>query len=287
MIPQNIKSEIDKYKSRIPTDEELTTLLDLVNSTKLKGHQQEEVWDYFEKVQKEAEASLKAKEQETIEKQKRKEQEERERRIQQAKLAAKKEKEKEERDATLIGVGVSALVPFGGALYIGKSLSDTLMLLGFLGIIPTLLIAFENRGLKKVAFRLLLLALFYLVLGVIGFFMLNKSVDKSVTESEKVSNVTIDSIDTATLQNLLTNEFGQDYSFYIETPEVGRMRIGDKDVYVNIKVTENSTQKKGDLYVLPSSEGKTEVWKDADVASMSSGYKIENAISEWAENNIR
>ena len=119
--------------------------------------------------------------------------------------------------------------------------------------------------------------------------MVDEPNDKSVTETEKVSNVNInrDSIDIEGLRNVLINRFGQDlppqYSFDIEAPEVGRMRLGDKDVYVKIKVTENSTQKKGSLYVIPSSEGATEVVKTADVASMSCGYKISDAISEWAE----
>lgn len=86
MIPQNIKSEIDKYKSRIPTDDELTALFDLVNSAKLKGTQQVEVWDYFEQVQEEAKSKLKAKEQDVLDKQK-KEKEARNKR-----LAAEREK---------------------------------------------------------------------------------------------------------------------------------------------------------------------------------------------------
>lgn len=50
MIPQNIKSAIDKYKSRRPTDEELTKLFDLVNSTKLEATQQVEVFDYLQRI---------------------------------------------------------------------------------------------------------------------------------------------------------------------------------------------------------------------------------------------
>lgn len=293
MIPQNIKSAIDKYKSRIPTDEELTALFDLVNSAKLKGRQQEEVWEYFETVQKEAEASIKAKEQEILDKQQKQAQEDRARRIQQAKLAARKKKEKEERMYTLFGIGLSVLLSCGFILFVkDMSMAGILICLGIVGTPVTLGLAFgafEERDQKKVAYRLFWVTLFYVILGVIGFFMAAVPNDKSVTETEKVCNVNInrDSIDIEGLRNVLINTFGQDYSFYIETPEVGRMRLGDKDVYVKIKVTENSTQEKGNLYVVPSSEGKTEVVKTADVASMSCGYKISDAISEWVEKNIR
>lgn len=293
MIPQNIKSAIDKYKSRIPTDEELTALFDLVNSAKLKGRQQEEVWEYFETVQKEAEASIKAKEQEILDKQQKQAQEDRARRIQQAKLASRKKKEKEERMDTLFCIGLSVLLSCGGMFGTDMSMAAKLICIGIAGTMVTLVCAFTERDQKKVAYRLLWVTLFYVILGVIGFFMVDESNDKSVTETEKVCNVNInrDSIDIEGLRNVLINTFGQDlppqYSFDIEAPEAGHMRLDDKDVYVYITVTENSTQKKGSLFVIPSSEGATEVVKTADVASMSCGYKISDAISEWVEKNIR
>lgn len=279
MIPQNIKSEIDKYKSRIATDDELTALFDLVNSAKLKGHQQEEVWDYFEKAQKEAEASLKAKEQETIEKQKRKEQEERERRIQQAKLAAKKAKEKEERDFTLFGVGFSVLVPFGSVLFTDGSLSVKLIELGILGLIITLTGVFMYRGLKKVAFRLLCLTLFYVVLCVAGFFMIRNNGTESTSNSDSVSGISItDNIDASKIQEQLTVKFGQEYNFRVEVPE--KMLLNGEEVHFEITAIEKTTQKEGSCWVVKNKNGRMEIKISSELWSMSEGKDIEEAITE-------
>lgn len=279
MIPQDIKSVIDKYKSRIPTDEELTALFDLVNSTKLKGHQQEEVWDYFEKVQKEAEASLKAKEQETIEKQKRKEQEERERRIQQAKLAAKKAKEKEERDLTLLGVGVSVLVPFGSVLFTDGSLSVKLIGLGILGLIVTLTVVFMNRGLKKVAFRLLWLALFYVILAIVGFFMISHNDTEPTQDSDKVSTISkTEDLDANRIQEYLISQFGQEYKFRVESPE--RMLLDNKDVEFEITATDKASQKEGSCWIVKSKDESLEVVISYDLVSMSKGKNIKETIIE-------
>lgn len=73
MIPQNIKSAIDKYKSRIPTDDELTALFDLVNSAKLKGTQQVEACDYLQKILDEAPINMEKEQQKVLEQKKEKE----------------------------------------------------------------------------------------------------------------------------------------------------------------------------------------------------------------------
>lgn len=61
MIPQDLKNAIDKYKNRIPTDEELTALFDTINATKLKHGEPEKVFAYLQTVLDEAEKSCKAK----------------------------------------------------------------------------------------------------------------------------------------------------------------------------------------------------------------------------------
>lgn len=64
MIPQDLKNAIDKFKCRIPTDYELTELIDMVNATKLKRGEPEKVFAYLQTVLDEgqaAEAAHKAK----------------------------------------------------------------------------------------------------------------------------------------------------------------------------------------------------------------------------------